>query len=144
MNNKQILNQKRSQLERVAEEHGTSWEAVGEKLTGLIISENASHGEVTPRTHKVSINNLDAVRERLCASHGEVSVNPLDLIRIEVSRECAEWLLSDIAKRRKSLEQAVADSHTRPTKRDKKNRELQFVAYSTDIINHALKHPICN
>lgn len=64
--------------------------------------------------------------------------NPLDLIRIEVSRECAEWLLSDIAKRRKALEQAVADPHTKPGKRDKKNRELSFVAYSTDIINYAL------
>ncbi len=139
MNEKQILKQKLSQLERFAEEHGTSLEAIGEKLT----SNFAPHSETEPQTHKVSINNLEAVRERLCAPHGGVSANPLDLIRIEMSRECAEWLLSDIAKRRKALEQAVADPHTKQTKRDKKNRELNFVAYSTDIINYALKHPVC-
>lgn len=86
---------------------------------------------------KASITNLDAVRERLTATP-----NPHDLVRIEISRECAEWLLADIVKRRKRLEQCVADAHTRTAKREKRERELNFVAYSTDIINYALNHPI--
>lgn len=86
---------------------------------------------------KTSITNLDAVRERLNATP-----NRLDLIRIEISRECAEWLLADIMKRRKRLEQCVADAHTRMAKREKRERELNFVAYTSDIINYALHHPI--
>lgn len=88
--------------------------------------------------NKISITNLDAVRDRL----SESPANRHDIIRIEVSRECAEWILNDIEKRRKRLEQCVADVNTRPAKREKRERELNFVAYSTDIINYALNHPI--
>lgn len=92
---------------------------------------------------KVSITNLDAVRDSLATSTEEYrEKHRLDLIRIEVSRECAEWLLADIDKRRKRLEQCVNDAKTREAKREKRERELNFVAYASDIINYGLKHPI--
>ena len=92
---------------------------------------------------KVSINNLDAVRERLTLTSDEYrNKHRLDLIRIEVSRECAEWLLADIDKRKKRLEQCVNDAHTRTSKREKRERELNFVAYASGVINYGLEHPI--
>lgn len=92
---------------------------------------------------KVSINNLDAVRDKLTLTSSEYhSKHRLDLIRIEVSRECAEWLLADIDKRRKKLEQCVNDANTRSAKREKRQRELNFVAYASEVINYGLEHPI--
>lgn len=92
---------------------------------------------------KVSINNLDEVRESLAYTKSTYEdKHRLDLIRIEISRECAQWLLADIDKRKKRLQQCVTDAHTRLVKREKRERELNFVAYASSAINYGLEHPI--
>ena len=62
----------------------------------------------------------------------------LELIHIEITRETAEWMLADLAKRGKRLQQSVSDAHTRTSKREKRESELTRLAYAADCINHAL------
>ena len=102
---------------------------------------------------KVSITNLDAVRERLTASPVKVQEEtPVEaqeeapvqepaadeIIRFELTRECAEWLIADIDKRRKRIGQCVSEPNTRQKKREKREHELYFVAKASDAINNAL------
>ena len=102
---------------------------------------------------KVSITNLDAVRERLAASpvkaqeetpveeQEEATVQEPaadEIIRFELTRECAEWLIADIDKRRKRIGQCVSEPNTRQRKREKREHELYFVAQASDAINNAL------
>lgn len=63
----------------------------------------------------------------------------LQLLNIELTREAVEWLLADLAKRGKRLQQSVENPKTRETKRDKREAELSRLAYIVDVINHALK-----
>lgn len=62
----------------------------------------------------------------------------LQLLNIELTRETAEWLLADLAKRGKRLQQSVEDPKTRDTKREKREAELNRLAYAVDAINHVL------
>lgn len=62
----------------------------------------------------------------------------LQLLNIELTRETAEWLLADLAKRGKRLQQSVEDPKTRDTKREKRKAELNRLAYAVDAINHVL------
>lgn len=62
----------------------------------------------------------------------------LQLINIEITRETAEWLLEDLAKRGKRLQQSVEDKKTKQSKREKREAELNRLAYAVDAINHAL------
>ena len=62
----------------------------------------------------------------------------LELIHIEITRETAEWILADLAKRGKRLQQFVSDEHTRTSKREKRESELSRLAYAVDCINRAL------
>lgn len=62
----------------------------------------------------------------------------LELLNIELTRETAEWLLADLAKRGKRLQQSVEDPKTRDAKREKRKAELNRFAYAVDAINHAL------
>ena len=63
----------------------------------------------------------------------------LQLLNIEVTRETAEWILADLAKRGKRLQMCVGNLNTRPSKREKREAELSRLAYAVDAINHALK-----
>lgn len=89
--------------------------------------------------NKVSITNLSEYAARMKAQQ---TVRPdserLQLLTIELTRETAEWLLEDLAKRGKRLLQCVEDPHTRSRKREKREAELNRLAYATDVINHAL------
>ena len=94
---------------------------------------------------KASITNLDAVRERLTASPVKAQeVEPVkepvanEIIRFELTRECAEWLIADIDKRRKRIGQCVSEPNTRQRKREKREHELYFVAQASEAINNAL------
>ena len=96
---------------------------------------------------KASITNLDAVRERLTASPVKTqeetpAKEPVanEIIRFELTRECAEWLIADIDQRRKRIEQCVTDPNTRQRKREKREHELYFVAQASDAINNALNN----
>lgn len=96
---------------------------------------------------KASITNLDAVRERLTASPVKVqeetpAKEPVanEIISFELTRECAEWLIADIDKRRKRIEQCVTDPNTRQRKREKREHELYFVAQVSNAINNALNN----
>lgn len=62
----------------------------------------------------------------------------LRLINIELTRETAEWILDDLAKRGKRLQMCVDNPNTRPAKRGKRETELSRLAYAVDAINHAL------
>ena len=100
---------------------------------------------------KASITNLDAVRERLMAqpvkAQEETPVKEPaadEIIRFELARECAEWLLSDIDKRRKRIGQCVSEPNTRQRKREKREHELYFVAQASDAINNALNNTEIN
>ena len=86
--------------------------------------------------NKVSITRLTEYAEAQ-KQHRPDSVR-LQLLNIELSRETAEWLLEDLAKRGKRLQQSVEDPKTRSTKRDKREAELSRLAYAVDAINHAL------
>ena len=102
---------------------------------------------------KASITNLDAVRERLTASPVKtLQETPIkaqeeapaqepaadEIIRLELTRECAEWLIADIDKRRKRIGQCVSETNTRQRKREKREHELYFVTLASDAINKAL------
>ena len=94
---------------------------------------------------KASITNLDAVRERLTASpvkaQEEESVKEPaadEIIRFGLTRECAEWLIADIDKRRKRIGQCVSEPNTRQRKREKREHELYFVVQASEAINNAL------
>ena len=104
---------------------------------------------------KASITNLDAVRERLKASPVKtLQETPVkaqeeapaqepavdNIIRIELTRECAEWLITDIDKRRKRIGQCVSEPNTRQKKREKREHELYFVAQASAAINNALNN----
>ena len=97
---------------------------------------------------KISITNLEAVRQRLAAKpelqaelQAEPGTHPLGRICIVLTRKCAEWLLADIDKRRKRLRQSVNDPKTRQAKRIKHERELNFVAYTSATIHNSLHNP---
>lgn len=62
----------------------------------------------------------------------------LRLINIELTRETAEWILDDLAKRGQRLQMCVDNPNTRPAKREKREAELSRLAYAVDAINHAL------
>ena len=84
---------------------------------------------------KISITNLEAVRQRLAAKpelQAEPDTHPLDRICIVFTRNCAEQLLAGINKHRSRLAQSVHDPKTRQPKREKKCRELCLVE---DIIS---------
>lgn len=100
---------------------------------------------------KVSITNLDALRERLTASPvKEQEETPVqepaadETIRFELTRECAEWLIADIDKRRKRIGQCVSEPNTRQKKREKREHELYFVAQTSDAINNAINNAKIN
>ena len=86
--------------------------------------------------NKVSITRLSEYAEAQ-KQHRPDSVR-LQLLNIELSRETAEWLFEDLAKRGKRLQQSVEDPKTHSTKRDKREAELSRLAYAVDAINHAL------
>lgn len=113
---------------------------------------------------KISITNLDDVRQRLAATPEPqadlqaepqaaqpepqakaaptpAEPDPLELVHIELTRECAEWLLADIDKRRKRLRQSVNDPKTGQAKRIQRERELNFVAYASATIHNSLNNP---
>lgn len=96
---------------------------------------------------KISITNLEAVRQRLAAKpelqaevQAEPDTHPLDRICIVLTSKCAEWLLADIDKHRNRLAQSVHDPKTRQPKREKNRRELCLVE---DIIS-SLQNSISN
>ncbi len=64
----------------------------------------------------------------------------LRLVNIELTRETAEWILADLAKRGKRLQMCVENPNTRPSKREKREAELSRLAYAVDAINHALNN----
>ena len=96
---------------------------------------------------KISITNLEAVRQRLAAKpelqaevQAEPDTHPLDGICIVLTRKCAEWLLADINKHRNRLAQSVHDPKTRQPKREKKRIQLSFATVISTAIEYALTH----
>ena len=109
-----------------------------------------------------SITNLEAVRARLTAAPATAEPtaepqaaqpepqakeaqtpaehDPLELVLIELTRECAEWLLADINKLRSRLAQSVHDPKTRQPKREKKRIQLSFATVISTAIEYALTH----
>ena len=59
----------------------------------------------------------------------------LQLVNIELTRETAEWILADLAKRGKRLQMFVDNPNTHASKRE---AELSRLAYAVDAINHTL------
>lgn len=88
---------------------------------------------------KTSITRLTVYAQRIKAQE---DIRPdavrLQLINIELTRETAEWILADLAKRGKRLQMCVDNPDTRPTKREKREAELSRLAYAVDAINRAL------
>lgn len=94
--------------------------------------------------NKVSITRLSEYAQKVKSqkSQDAQTLRPdsvrLQLLNIELTRETAEWLLADLAKRGKRLQQSVEDPKTREAKRDKREAELTRLAYAVDAINNAL------
>lgn len=92
---------------------------------------------------KVSITRLSEYAQKVKSQKSQdVTIRPdsvrLELLNIELTRETAEWLLADLAKRGKRLQQSVEGPKTRDAKREKREAELNRLAYAADAINHAL------
>lgn len=89
--------------------------------------------------NKVSINKLTEYAARMKAQQPVRSDSVrLQLLNVEITRETAEWMLEDLVKRGKRLQQSVEDAKTRERKREKREAELNRLAYAVDAINHAL------
>ena len=93
--------------------------------------------------NKVSITRLSEYAQKVKSQESQdVTIRPdsvrLQLLNIELTREAVEWLLADLTKRGKRLQQSVENPKTRETKRDKREAELSRLAYVVDIIKHAL------
>lgn len=93
--------------------------------------------------NRISITRLSEYAQKVKSQKSQgVSMQPdsvrLQLLNIELTRETAEWLLTDLAKRGKRLQQSVEDSKTRDAKREKRKAELNRLAYAVDAINHVL------
>ena len=90
--------------------------------------------------NKVSITRLSEYAQKVKSK--DVTIRPdsvrLQLLNIELTREAVEWLLADLAKRGKRLQQSVENPKTRETKRDKREAELSRLAYIVDVVKHAL------
>lgn len=92
---------------------------------------------------QVSITRLSEYAQKVKSQKSQdASIRPdserLELLNIELTRETAEWLLADLAKRGKRLQQSVEDPKTREAKREKRETELNRLAYAADAIIHAL------
>lgn len=92
---------------------------------------------------RVSITRLSEYAQKVKSQKSQdASIRPdsvrLELLNIELTRETAEWLLADLAKRGKRLQQSVEDPKTCEAKREKRETELNRLAYAVDAINHAL------
>lgn len=88
---------------------------------------------------KTSITRLSEYAQRIKAQDASRPDDVhLQLINIELTRETAEWILEDLAKRAKRLQMCVDNPNTRPAKRDKREAELSRLAYAVDAINQAL------
>lgn len=61
-----------------------------------------------------------------------------DIIELSLSRKAIVWLLDDLSKRGKRILQSVHDDKTKPTKREKRERELYMLAYVVDILINGL------
>lgn len=98
--------------------------------------------------NKVSITRLSEYAQKVKSQElqdeglQDVTIRPdsvrLQLLNIELTREAVEWLLADLTKRGKRLQQSVENPKTRETKRDKREAELSRLAYVVDVIKHAL------
>ena len=93
--------------------------------------------------NKVSITRLSEYAQKVKSQESQdVTIRPdsvrLQLLNIELTREAVEWLLADLTKRGKRLQQSVENPKTRETKRDKRVAELSRLAYVVDVIKHAL------
>lgn len=90
---------------------------------------------------KTSITRLTEYAQRMKSQPEAIRPDAvrLQLINIELTRETAEWILADLAKRGKRLQMCVDNPNTRPTKREKREAELSRLAYAIDAINRALK-----
>lgn len=93
--------------------------------------------------NRISITRLSEYAQKVKSQKSQgASMQPdsvrLQLLNIELTRETAEWLLTDLAKRGKRLQQSVEDSKTRDAKREKRKAELNRLAYAVDAINHVL------
>lgn len=93
--------------------------------------------------NKVSIARLSEYAQKVKSQKSQDAIiRPdsvrLQLLNIELTRETAEWMLADLAKRGKRLQQSVEDPKTCEAKRDKREAELSRLAYAVDAINHAL------
>ena len=93
--------------------------------------------------NKVSITRLSEYAQKVKSQESQdVTIRPdsvrLQLLHIGLTREAVEWLLADLVKRGKRLQQSVENPKTRETKRDKREAELSRLAYIVDVINHAL------
>ena len=61
-----------------------------------------------------------------------------DIIEISMTRGTAQWILDDLAKRGKRLQQSVDDTITRFAKKERRKRELDQLAVAVDAINKAI------
>lgn len=89
---------------------------------------------------KTSITQLTEYAQRMKSQPEAIRPDAvrLQLVNIELTRENAEWLLADLAKRGNRLQRSVEDPKTRDAKRKKREAELNRLAYAADAINHAL------
>ena len=93
--------------------------------------------------NKVSITRLSEYAQKVKSQESQdVTIRPasvrLQLLNIELTREAVEWLLADLTKRGKRLQQSVENPKTRETKRETREAELSRLAYVVDVINYAL------
>lgn len=69
----------------------------------------------------MTITDLDAYRQQITV---QKAPELPEVINAQFTRQQVEWMLADLRKREKKLNQAVNDPKTKPAKRTKKSAEL--------------------
>ena len=81
---------------------------------------------------KVSINNLAQYSERMNTPN-----LPTDEFHLIVNRATRDWIVADLLKRKKKLEQAVSDPKIKTSKAVKRHSELYILSVALDRLQCA-------
>ena len=81
---------------------------------------------------KVSINNLTQYSERMNTPN-----LPTDEFHLIVNRATRDWIVADLLKRKKKLEQAVSDAKIKKSKALKRYSELYILSVALDRLQNA-------
>lgn len=81
---------------------------------------------------KVSINNLAQYAQRINTPY-----LPTDALHLIIPRSARDWIVADLLKRKKKLEQAISDPKIKESKAKKRHSELYMLSVTLDRLQSA-------